>query len=133
MNRTGKRQTSQLIMNGVELESHEYATVLFLVGLGKNIELIPQSHTPSVKSPDLYMDGLVWEVKSPVNSTRRAIERLFYRATGQSSNLVFDLRRIKKNDTSVSIILEKCFKNTRRVRNMYIITKDGNINRYRKR
>lgn len=78
------------------------------------------------------MDGLNWEVKSPANNQRRTIERIFYSASNQSCNIVMDLRRIKGKDNLVISILEKCFKNTRKVRKLYIITKTNELKTYKK-
>lgn len=123
----------RIIAHGVILEPHEYDTVLFFVERGKEVELIPRSRTPNTKDPDFYMDRLVWEAKSPVVNGRRALERLFYRASTQSSNLIFDLRRLKGGDGMAIRVIEACFNTTRRVRNMYIITKDGELRKYKKK
>lgn len=114
-------------MNGVKLEPHEYETVLFLASRGKDIELVERSQTPNKKNADFYMELLIWEAKSPVVNERRALERLFYRASAQSSNLVFDLRRLKGDGGEAVRVVETCFEITRRVRNMYIITKNGDL------
>lgn len=126
-------RVGQIVLNGVELEEHEYETVLFLASKGKDIELILRSRTPHLKNPDFYMDGLIWEAKSPVINGRRALERLFYRASTQSSNLVFDLRRLKGKDEAAVRTIEACFSKTRRVRNMYIIMKNGDFKKYKKK
>lgn len=123
----------RIIAHGVVLEPHEYETVLYFMELGKDVELIPRSRTPNAKDPDFYMDKLVWEAKSPVVNGRRSLERLFYRASTQSDNLIFDLRRLKGEDKLAVRILEDCFKITRRVRNMYIITKSGVLKQYKKK
>ena len=51
--------------NGVVLQEHESATVVFLTDLGYDIELIPRSQTEGVHKPDIIMDGLMWEMKAP--------------------------------------------------------------------
>ena len=91
----------KLITNGVKLQPHEEITVEFLIRLGKDIELIPPSNTPHNKRGDLLMDGLIWETKSPVHSNRRAVERVFYAATLQAENLIFDLRRNQRTGERV--------------------------------
>lgn len=127
------QEMGRIVMNGVTLEPHEYETVLFLAGLGKDIELIPRSRTPNMKNPDFFMDGLVWEAKSPLVNEKRALERLFYRASMQSGNLIFDLRRLRGQGDIAIRVIDACFKNTRRVRNMYIITISGDLRKYRKK
>lgn len=75
------QEIGRIAMNGATLEPHEYKTVSFLAGLGKDIEIILRSQTPNMKNPDFFMDGLVWEAKSPIMNEKRALERLFYRAS----------------------------------------------------
>lgn len=77
------------------------------------------------------MDGLVWEMKSPKKADRRTIERCFYTASNQSTNVVIDLRGARGRENAAST-LEKCFKKTRKVRKMYIIQKDGELEFYKK-
>lgn len=127
------QEIGRIAMNGATLEPHEYETVSFLAGLGKDIEIILRSQTPNMKNPDFFMDGLVWEAKSPIMNEKRALERLFYRASTQSSNLIFDLRRLKGRDIAAARVVEVCFRNTRRVRNMYVIMKEGDLRRYKKK
>ncbi len=78
------------------------------------------------------MDGLAWEMKSPIAGNRRAVERAFYHAGQQSQNVIMDLRRIRGNDSQVVKILEKCFKRTRHVRKMYVVTKNARLKTYEK-
>ena len=122
MARNISRKQGKLILNGVILEKHELNTISFFLNLGKDIELIRPSLTPRTKNADFIMDSLIWEMKYPKQGSKRSIERIFYEATKQSSNIVIDLRGIKKQNTALTQILEKCFKNTRRVHRLYIIT-----------
>ena len=68
-----RQRVGKIIPHGVKPEPHELDTILFFTERGKDVELIPISHTPKVKSPDFYMDGLVWEMKSQTVSSRRAV------------------------------------------------------------
>lgn len=129
--KTSKRGT--LILHGVKLESHELDTIMFLLRMLKCcIEIIPPSSTPKRKSGDFYLDGLLWEAKSPVKNEMHAIERLFHEAGDQASNLVFDLRRLKGSDVRAIARLEKCFNASRRIRRMMVITKVENLSTYKK-
>ena len=77
------------------------------------------------------MDGLEWEAKSPTVNTRKAIERLFYRAASQSSNVIMDLRRLKGSDILAIKQLSTCFWSTRKVRNLHIISKTGKLQKFK--
>lgn len=130
--RQGKQKTGKIIPNGVRLEQHEYDTVLYFTELGKDVELIKPSYTPGKRNADFWMDGMEWEMKAPKVNSRKAIERMFYRGDRQSSNLVMDLRNLKGNDGEAAKCLEKCFNSTRRVRRMYILSKEGKNKLYQK-
>ncbi len=125
------QKTGKIIPHGVKLEPHELDIVLFYTNHDKDVELIIPSNTPHVRRPDFYMDNLAWEAKSPHKNHRRAIERIFYNAARQSNNIIIDLRHVK-DDKQAILILEKCFKSTRKVRNLQIITKSSTLKTYKK-
>lgn len=102
-----------VIPHGVKPAPHEWETILFFTELGKDVECI------------------AWEAKSPTNNHHRTIERSFYTASNQSSNIIIDLRRARGRENSLNTF-EKCFKHTRKVRNMYIITKNKELKAYKK-
>lgn len=117
--------------NGVKPAPHEWDTILFFTNLGKDVELIIPSNTPYNKRPDYIIDGLAWEAKSPTKCHCRTIERVFYDASKQSPNIIIDLRRTKGKENAI-LTLKKCFKHTRKVRNLYIITKNCTLQKYKK-
>lgn len=43
----------------------------------------------------MYLDGVLWEFKSPTASNLKAIERNMRRALDQSDKVIFDSRRMK--------------------------------------
>lgn len=130
MRKTKPKKPGKIIPNGVKSDPHELGTFWFFAELGKDVELIPASHTPENKRPDCIVDGLEWEVKCPMKSNRSALERTFYRASQQSSNIVIDLRNLCGDSQDVIDILEHCFKSTRKVRRMQIITKSEELKVY---
>lgn len=112
-----------IIPNGVVLEKHENATVVFLSDLGYEIELIPPVNSYMVKSADFIMLGLEWEMKSPIGGSRSTMEHVFQKASKQAENIVIDLRRTKVDDVVAVSILERRFRNSKRVKKMIVITK----------
>ncbi len=118
-------RAGKIIPNGVSLEKHESETVVFFTNLGKVIELIPPSNTPHARRPDFIMDGLEWEMKSPVKGNLRALEHLVKRAIRQSGNIIVDLRRIGISDEQSVAMLEGLFNKFRSVKRLWLITKKG--------
>ena len=76
--------------NGVLLEVHENATVIYMTEQGFDVELIPPSQLKGKRTPDIRMNGLEWEMKAPVGKSTNTIKRAFKSAVRQSGNIIFD-------------------------------------------
>ena len=70
-----------LKVNGVHLENHEYATVKLLLINGYNVELIPASQVKGMRTPDISIDGVLWEIKSPTGSGKHTMKHTLQNAT----------------------------------------------------
>ena len=116
-----KPKKGKLKRNNVRLESHEERTVDFLRKQGYDIELIPPSNSPKSKTPDLMMQGLAWEMKSPTSNNLKTIERMFLRGLKQSQNLIIDIRGIKTKPDTVLGYLKRLFSQTKSSKKMIII------------
>ena len=113
--------------NKVHLDDHEYATVKFLASLGHDIELIPPSRIKGLRTPDIIMYGIPWEMKSPVGSGKKTIINTIQEGSRQSSNLIIDLRRCK-NEESVSVKeILNYYHISKRLRRLLIITKEQKL------
>ena len=126
------KKTGKIIPNGVSLEKHEYDTVLFLTTLGYDIELIPPSHIPNIRTPDFKMNGLKWEMKSPKGKSRSTLEHAFQTAMKQSVNIVFDLRRIQMPNDKAVATLERLFSYSKGVKHLLVISKERKLLEYKK-
>ena len=122
MNKTGK-----IIPNGVSLEKHEYRTILFLTEQGLDIELVPRSNQPGVRTPDAIISGEPWEFKSPRGKGRWLLENTLQKAVRQSPNVIIDLQRIQIHQTKCLQELEKQFYKSKQIRKLRIITKNHKI------
>ena len=126
------KKTGKIIPNGVSLEKHEYDTVLFLTTLGYDIELIPPSHIPNIRTPDFKMNGLKWEMKSPKGRSRSTLEHAFQTAMKQSVNIVFDIRRIQMPNDKAVATLERLFSYSKSVKHLLVISKERKLLEYKK-
>lgn len=113
--------------NGVVLKSHEMATVVFLTELGLDVELVPKSNREGAKSPDVKIEGLFWEMKSPEGCGKYLIQNTMHRAARQSENVIMDLRRIKLHQNRCLAEIEKQFKDLKRLKRVKIITKTKKV------
>lgn len=122
-----RMKKGKIIPNGVILEKHEYKTVLFFTEMGINVELIPKSERKGVHAPDVIMDELKWEIKSPKGEGKYLMQNTIQKAVKQSKNVIVDLRRTKRSQERCLKELEKEFNNSRSLRRLKIITKSCRI------
>ncbi len=113
--------------NGVVLKSHEIATVVLLTELGMDVELIQKSNSEGVKTPDIRIGRLLWEMKSPEGRGKYLIQNTMHRAARQSENVIIDLRRIKLHQNRCLAEIEKQFHDLKRLRRVKIITKTKKV------
>ena len=77
--------------------------------------------------PDIMLQGVPWEMKSPTGDGKRTIMNTIQNASHQCNNLIVDLRRCKiKEDRAISE-LRYHFKLSKRIRRLRVITKDEKI------
>ncbi len=122
-----KIKSGVLRTNNVRLQPHELATVEFLLRLGYNIELIIPSYTPNNKNPDFFMEGVLWESKSPMGKRVDVVERAFKKALSQSANVVIDLRRTSIPTVRSITVLKRVFDTSCRVKKLLIITREKEL------
>ena len=120
---TKPQRKGKIKPNGVVLEAHELATVVFFTELGHDIELIPKSNVEGLHLPDIVMDGLKWEIKSPKGDGRWVIMNTLQSAAKQSENVIIDLRRIKLSQEKCLLSLNREFEHSKKIKRMLVITK----------
>ena len=103
---------------------HELNTAKFFNKLGKDVEFLTPSYTKGVASPDIQMDGIVWEIKSPKGSSSRTIENNLRTALKQSENIIIDLRRIKLDEHKSISQIKKLFNVSKKIKRILIISKE---------
>lgn len=118
--------------NNVHLEDHEYRTVKLLIENGYDIELIPTSQIKGLRTPDISINGVLWEIKSPIGSSKNTAKHTIQNASHQASNIIVDLRRCGLSPEQAIKDLKKHFDYSRRLKRMKIITKDEIILDYDK-
>ncbi|MCL2144412.1 MAG: hypothetical protein FWH43_02815 [Endomicrobia bacterium] len=113
-----------IIPYGVNPEPHEIETAQFFNKHGKDVEFLTPNRTRGVKNPDIKMDSILWEIKSPKNTSKRAIENIFRKALKQSKNIIFDLSRSRmSNDNKGVAQITKQFALVKNAHRLIIITK----------
>lgn len=128
---TKKVSRGRLIKNNVYLEAHEKSTVEFFLERGEDVELLIPSYTVGRVNADIMMRGRIWEIKGPLSTNLNTLEVTFKKAVRQSQYVIFDLRRLKK-DCNIMQRLQCRFKESKRVKEMLIISKTGELLELRK-
>lgn len=116
-----------IIPFGVFVEQHELDVAKVLNKLGKDVEFILPSRVHFSRTPDIKMDGMFWEIKSPKGSSSRTIENNLRTALKQSKNIIIDLRRIKIDETKAISQIAKQFKYSKLIRKIIIIKQNKEI------
>ena len=113
--------------NRVHLEDHEYATVKLLVENGYDVELIPPSQIKGLRTPDITLNNVPWEMKSPQGDGKRTIMNTIQNASHQCGNLIIDLRRCRLDENQAISEIEYHFRLSKRIRNLKVIRSDKTI------
>ena len=111
--------------NNVHLEDHEYQTVKILLENGFDVELIPTSQIKGLRTPDISINGVLWEIKSPLGCSKNTAKHTIQNAAHQASNIIVDLRRCGLPQEQAIKDLVKHFEYSRRLKHMMIISKEG--------
>ncbi len=117
---TGKIDYSTL---NVKPYPHELAIAELFAQQGKDVVFLKPSNIPGVYIPDIVVDGLEWEMKSPEGKGERTIRRNLHKASTQSRNIIFDLSRIGISEDKCIKELKNAFTSSQHIRNMIIVTK----------
>ncbi len=113
--------------NGVHLQDHEYATVKLLLQNGFDVELIPPSQIKHLRMPDIMMNGIPWEIKSPEGKSKYTAQNVMQGAAGQSRNVIIDLRRCKLTEENAISDFTREFNISKHFKRMKIVTKSADI------
>ena len=122
------RRDAVLITKGSLVRGHEINVANILAKDGHDISFI---HVSNMPTPDILMDGVAWEIKSPIGSGKRTIENTLRTALKQSENIILDLTRIKMSEENCNREIRKQLKKTNQIKRLMVINKDSTISRLR--
>lgn len=120
-----KKNGKTIIPLGVFPEMHELETAAVFLGQGFDVEFLVPSRTKGVRTPDVKINGMLWEMKCPTGSGKKTVEKQLQRASGQSKNIIFDSRRTRLDDEYIEKELQKKFELVRSIKRLVFITKDN--------
>lgn len=121
-----KRIGTIIVPPGVFVDVHEKIAVDFLaIKLGSDITFLVPNRQRGQKTPDIEMNGLLWEIKSPRGKSSRTIENNLRSALRQSSYIIVDLRRMDGRIPTRNYIaeIERRFNDARTIKHIIVITR----------
>ncbi len=97
-----------IIKSGIDVWEHERRTAQALANAGFTVSFLKRNNEEHVRTPDVIIDGVLWEMKSPISSRLTKIQKTLRQAIHQSPNVIYDSQRIKNlNDNQIQRELEK--------------------------
>ncbi|MCL2335458.1 MAG: hypothetical protein FWC57_05280 [Endomicrobia bacterium] len=122
-----KNKGKTTVPKGAFPEKHELKTAWFLNDFGKDVEFLVPADKQHIKTPDIKMDGIYWEIKSPTGNSSRTIENTIREALTQSKSIILDLRRIKLDGNKAILQIKRNFELSRKIYRIIVICKDNSI------
>lgn len=121
-----KPQGAIIIPPNTNVWEHELKTAQALADTGHVVKFIPKDNGMGRKSADIYIDEVKFEMKAPKSSHLSAVERNLKRAYHQSTNIVFDSRRMKYlSDRAIEKELQKQFSLTKKIKRLIFVNRSG--------
>ena len=104
---------------------HELRVAKILAKAGYTVEFLP---TTNIKTPDILLNGIEFEIKSPITNNPKKIIRNVKRALLQSQNVIVDASRIKgmRDDAIYKLLLNRA-KDQKSLKRLMVITKQNQI------
>lgn len=91
---------------------------------GYRVEFIPET---TIKTPDIYLDRTMYEIKSPISNKINSVERNLTRALVKYPNIIFDGSRMKIRDNQIMRELVRRKRIGKGIRKLLFINKKGAI------
>lgn len=113
---------------GAVVLPHEVKTANTLAYRGHSVEFIPAQHIYRRKSPDILLDGVIYEIKAPLSHKMATIERNLKKASKQARCIVFDSRRMKSvPDEAILAELAKQYRKSKIIKKIVFINRHGEV------
>jgi len=122
-----KEDTSEVVIPScldVLPEQHEIDAAWIIAKHYKSVvEFLRPTDGYMVKTPDIQMGGILWEMKSPVGKSKTTIEAIIRKATKQSKHIIIDCRRTALDDEEIEKKIRFEISKRHGIKKVLIITK----------
>ena len=86
-----------------------------------SVRVIPQAKGFKETSADFIIDGISYELKSPITTSVRSIKNLIQSATKQSRNVVIDIRKSKITEKKMIPVCNERIKSLKKLKKIVLI------------
>lgn len=120
---------------GVFVDVHEKLAVDFLASqLGYDVTFLVPNRRKGVKTPDIVMNGLTWEIKCPKGKSSRTIENNLRLALKQSPYIIIDLRRMDGRIPTKKLLneIDRRFNDAKLIKHIVAITRQEAVVDYKR-
>lgn len=115
---------------GSQVWPHELKTAEALASAGFDVEFPPKDEIDHRRSADALVNDVLFEMKAPESSHLSVVDKNIKKALSQSSNIVFDSRRMKyARDDQVRRELEKSIAQRRKIKSLLFVDKKRIVHR----
>ena len=104
--------------------NEETAAIILAVNFNCDVIFI---ETGNHGTPDLSINGIDWELKSPIGNSKNNIRMNMREAGNQSANIIIDLRRSKIHQTRDLGYINPYMSTSKKLKNVLVITKSKQI------
>ena len=122
-----KKVGTIVVPPGAFIDRHEKLAADYVaVMLGYDVTFLVPDRRKGAKTPDIEMNGLKWEIKSPSGKCPRTIENNLRLALLQSLNIILDLRRMDGRIPTKKLLreAERQFTLAKRIKRLIVITRE---------
>lgn len=120
-----RRKGKIIIPSGVHPWPHELRVAELLAAAGHVVDFLA---TRTMRTADILLDGVEYEIKSPERFTSNTLEHTIKDALKQSPNLIIDMSRMKRvSSTKMLNFLLNQVRKSKQIKRMLLITKREEI------
>ena len=110
------------------IREHERRTAEALASAGYIVEFVVKSEISHTKSADVFVNGIKWEIKSPISSNIKQIEKNLKKGVKQSRYLIIDSQRVKStSDITLEKFLRQQVKRVKSIKRILFINRQRKV------
>ena len=91
------------------------------------VRVLPKSERFKEKSADFMIDGISYELKTPITSKISSLEKIIRLASRQSGNVVIDIRKSKIAEKRMIVLCKDRLLNIKRLKKIVLIVNNKKV------